>query len=112
MSVPSGSLYSAETVQAFFQATFTPQPVLEFKFNDARRWRFDLAWPDHKLALEVIGGIHNGGRHLTADGYTRDMEKENAAAAAGWRILKVTPTGLLSFGTAALVQKALGLRPD
>lgn len=32
-------------------------PVSEYKFHESRRWRFDYAWPDHKIALEVEGGV-------------------------------------------------------
>src|SRR5687768_16750315 len=30
----------------------------------ARRWRFDFAWPELKVAVECDGGTFTGGRHV------------------------------------------------
>jgi hypothetical protein len=30
-----------------------PDPVEEYRFAPPRRWRFDLAWPERMLAVEV-----------------------------------------------------------
>jgi very-short-patch-repair endonuclease len=65
-----------------------PQPEREFRFAAPRRFRFDFAWPDRKIALEVDGGrwMPGGGRHAS-DG---DYEKLNIAASLGWRVLRVS----------------------
>ena len=34
----------------------------EWKFHPVRRWRFDYAFPDFRVALEVEGGVFTGGR--------------------------------------------------
>ena len=34
--------------------------VKEFKFHPVRKWRFDYAVPEHKIALEVEGGVWTG----------------------------------------------------
>lgn len=64
----------------------------EHRFHPTRRWRFDLAWPDRKLAVEVDGGqwMAGGGRHNS----DADREKLNAAAIAGWRVLRYSPRQL------------------
>jgi len=67
-----------------------PQPVREFRFAAPRRWRFDFAWPDSRIAVEIEGGIWSRGRHVRPAGYARDAEKYNAAAAAGWVVLRYT----------------------
>lgn len=67
-----------------------PEPVREHRFHPVRRWRFDFAWPDRKIAVEVDGGTWSGGRHSRGGGYEKDAEKLNAAAVDGWRILRVT----------------------
>ncbi len=75
-----------------------PEPVAEHRFHPTRRWRFDYAWPDHRVALEVEGGIWSGGRHTRGAGYLGDLEKYNAATLLGWRVLRTTPRSLMSEG--------------
>lgn len=67
-----------------------PRPETEYVFHPTRGWRFDYAWPDAMLAVEIEGGTHKGGRHVRAEGYRRDCEKYNAAIALGWRVLRYT----------------------
>lgn len=68
-----------------------PVPVAEHKFHPTRKWRFDYAWPDRLVALEVEGGVWAQGRHTRGSGFVKDMEKYNAAAALGWRVLRALP---------------------
>jgi len=68
-----------------------PVPVAEYRFHPLRRWRFDWAWPEQKIALEVEGGIWIQGRHSRGAGMVKDMDKYNTAATLGWRVLRVTP---------------------
>jgi very-short-patch-repair endonuclease len=76
-----------------------PEPVREFRFHPTRRWRFDLAWPGHMLAIEIDGGIWSRGRHTRGAGYRRDCIKLNEALILGWRVLRVTPDMVMD-GTA------------
>ena len=66
----------------------------EHRFHPMRRWRFDFAWPDHKLAVEVEGGAWTGGRHTRGSGFVADCNKYNAATVLGWRVLRVTTSHL------------------
>ena len=84
-----------------------PEPVTEHRFHPTRRWRMDYAWPDHKVALEVEGGLFVGGRHNRPVGMQKDFEKYNRAAAMGWRILKCTPRTLCTSGTVEDVKEAI-----
>ena len=68
----------------------------EFRFHPVRRWRFDFAWKDHKVALEVEGGIWKGGRHTNPKGFIADCEKYNAATVLGWKVLRVTSSQIKS----------------
>ena len=74
------------------QARNLPAPVREFAFAKVlgRRFRFDFAWPDLMLAVEVHGAVHSMGRHVTGPGFERDREKMNLALLLGWRVLEVT----------------------
>jgi len=60
------------------------------RFEKGRKWRFDFAWPEQMVALEVEGGIWAGGRHTTGKGFTNDCEKYNHATCMGWKVLRVT----------------------
>lgn len=64
-------------------------PDAEHRFHPERKWRFDFAWPEAKLAIEVNGGGSRG-RHNTVMGATRDAEKLNAAQTLGWAVLQYT----------------------
>ena len=68
-----------------------PKPELRQRLLEAdlQDWRFDFAWPEHKLAVE-IDGAPGFGRHTTAAGFKSDCRKSNAALILGWRVLRVT----------------------
>lgn len=68
-----------------------PPPQTEYRFHPTRRWRFDLAWPEAKVAVELDGGVWTRGRHVRAKGYEADLEKINAAIERGWVVLRYTP---------------------
>lgn len=63
------------------------EPVREFLIVEGRKWRADFAWPLSGLLVECEGGLFRG-RHTSADGYSRDMEKYNAASLAGFVVLR------------------------
>lgn len=71
-----------------------------------RDWRFDFAWPDRKLAIEVEGGIWAEGRHTRARGFTDDCIKYNEAQLLGWRILRVTAKMVRSGEALRLIERA------
>lgn len=62
----------------------------EFKFHDKRKWRFDFAWPEKKIAVECEGGVYSKGRHTRGKGFEQDCEKYNAATADGWKVYRFT----------------------
>ena len=66
-----------------------PMPIREYRFCD-RRWKFDFAYPDIKLAVEVEGAIWTGGRHTRGVGFMNDCEKYNKAQLLGWIVLRYT----------------------
>ncbi len=104
------ALEEALLLQLLAEAAHTP-PLREYRFAPPRRWRFDLAWPPRWLAVEVEGGTWSAGRHTRAAGYRADVEKYNAAALAGWTVLRVTADMVRDGTGAALVAAALAACP-
>ena len=73
-----------------------PDPATELLFHPKRKWRFDYAWEEQKLALEVHGGIHSGGRHTRGRGFVEDRAKMNEATLLGWTVIEATPEHIKS----------------
>ncbi len=63
----------------------------EYKFSETRKFRFDWAIIDKKIAVEYEG-IYNAAksRHTTVGGYTTDSTKYNLAVIEGWKVLRYT----------------------
>lgn len=79
-----------ETFATQVRAMKLPVPEREHRFHPVRKWRFDFAWPDRKVAVECEGAIYMNGRHTRGSGFELDCEKYNAAMLLGWRVFKVT----------------------
>lgn len=91
-----------------------PAPVREFRFAPPRRWRFDHAWPELKIALEQEGGVWTRGRHTRGKGYVADLEKYNEAACLGWTVIRATPQQVQDGTAFQWVQRAFarGRKPS
>ena len=79
------------------------------EYAKGRNWRFDFAWPDRMLAVEVDGATFTGGRHTRGTGYEADTEKLNEAVLRGWRVLRVTKHQVEDGSAVAWVERAFGL---
>lgn len=84
-----------------------PEPVREHRFLPDRKFRFDLAWPEEKLAVEIHGGRWIYGRHQRPLGFQRDVEKHNLALLSGWRVLIVLPEMIADGRALDLIERAL-----
>lgn len=82
-------------------------PVRELKFHPTRRWRFDFAWPDQMVAVEIEGGTWSGGRHNRGTGFESDCDKYNAAALAGWSVLRFTSKHIYNGEAIKTIKKIL-----
>ena len=89
-----------------------PDPATELLFHPKRKWRFDYAWEEQKLALEIHGGIHSGGRHTRGRGFVEDRAKMNEATLLGWTVLEVTPEHIKSGQLRAWLLAAFNQDPD
>lgn len=83
----------AKLLRAAFDNHSHRRPLREWGFaTDIHRdWKFDFAFPAHRLAIEVDGGVWTNGGHTRGSGFIKDMRKLNAAAVRGWRVLRYTP---------------------
>jgi very-short-patch-repair endonuclease len=86
------SSWLEETLAVHIRAYELPQPVRELRLDPGRRFRFDFAWPEQGLAVEVDGGEYLAGRghHYNAEGIARDREKAILADRLGWTVLHFT----------------------
>lgn len=83
------------------------EPMQEVKVTEKRRFRFDFAWMNEKLAVEIEGGIWIQGRHTRGVGYKSDMEKYNIATSEGWRVLRFTTDQIKKAETYSQIKKCL-----
>jgi len=95
------------TFPAVCVAVGLPRPVAEHKFHPTRKWRFDFAWPDHMLALEVDGGVWSNGRHTRGSGRVKDMEKQTEAAVLGWRLMYCQPKEIRTGEIVDTIRRAI-----
>ena len=67
--------------------------IREYKFHPTRKWRFDFAHLETRVAIEVEGGTWSKkkNRHTTGKGYADDREKYNSAQELGWKVFSLTP---------------------
>lgn len=100
---------TAQILNAWCKREGFPPPVPEYAFWPKRRFRFDWAWPQHRLAVEQEGGIwlKGGGRHTRGKGFLSDCVKYNRAALDGWCVLRTTPDALLSVMMLDLIREGL-----
>lgn len=108
MTAAGLSRIEEQMAQQMLLAKF-PAPVREHRFHHTRRWRFDFAWPERMLALEVEGGIWGVGRHTSGAGFEKDCEKYNTATVHGWRVLRVTAGQIKAGKALAFVEMALDI---
>lgn len=90
-----------------------PRPEPEYEFAKPRKFRFDAAWIEQKVAFEKEGiGGKGKSRHTTFEGYERDCEKYSLAAILGWCVVRATARQIDSGAAAEWVRRALEQRRD
>lgn len=107
--IPKGmsSPLEGEFAFAWKVGEYGPEPVREHRFHPTRQWRFDFAWPDHRVALEIDGGTSGGGRHVRVQGFRADCEKLNEAQLLGWIVIRADAKQVKSYDAHRWVQRAL-----
>lgn len=89
-----------------------PIPDREHIFHPTRKWRFDFAWPEWKIAVEVEGGIWHRGRHVRGSGFIQDCEKYNAATELGWRVFRYTRGDIEDLKAIEQIKRVLTNKPS
>ncbi|CAB4126500.1 hypothetical protein UFOVP74_54 [uncultured Caudovirales phage] len=89
---PPGLLYIKRVLDAMGVAY-----TAELRFDEVRKFRFDLAIPDRMISIEYEGLMSKTSRHTTKTGYTRDSTKYNLATVKGWRVLRYTAGNYREF---------------
>ena len=93
-----------------------PEPEREVQFVPDRRWRFDLAWPERRIAFECEGGTWMQtatGRskgHAHPKRFAEDCIKYSAAAIYGWMVIRATPDQMRSGDAMELLRMAFDAR--
>ena len=83
---------SSYSINPFIWKVFhLPVPEREYRFHPVRRWRFDYAFTEKKIAIEIEGGLYTNGRHTRIKGFQGDIEKYNTAVEFGWILLRYLP---------------------
>lgn len=98
---------SADFFCALVRSDVKVEIVKEHRFHPVRRFRFDYAILEYKIAVEVEGGIWTNGRHVRGAGYKRDMEKYSLAAVDGWIVIRRTPQELATNETLDMIRRAI-----
>jgi len=98
-----------ETLLLFIKSEGLPIPEREVAFarSIGRRWRFDFAYPDKMVAIEVQGGIYVRGAHSRGTGLERDYEKINNAQMLGWTVFQFSRKMIENGQAIKFIKKAL-----
>lgn len=67
-----------------------PELKRQHKFHETRKWTFDFAHVETRIAIEIEGGTWINGRHNRGQGYENDREKYNEANFEYWRVFCLT----------------------
>jgi very-short-patch-repair endonuclease len=87
------------------------RPVRQFRFHPVRRWRSDFAFPEHCILVEVDGGEWVKSAHNTGYGRRRDNEKDRAAQALGYTVLRFTGSEVRDGTAARVIEEAVSDEP-
>jgi len=89
-----------------------PTPEREYAAVPGRRYRWDFAWADARVLVEINGGTYARMGHSTGAGISRDYAKSNCAQLRGWRTLIFDRRMVESGEAVEFIGQALGLIAD
>jgi Protein of unknown function (DUF559) len=78
-----------ETIaRRLFRRSSVPTPIKQYPVTESGQFlgRVDFAYPDYKIAIEVVGwDFHSGKR-----GWKRDLRRRTSLESRGWMVLEFT----------------------
>ena len=75
-----------------------------------RKFKFDFAYPELKIAIEIEGGVFTKGAHGSISGILRDIEKYNLAVLNGWSVLRFLPDEMVKQNTYNIINQLIALK--
>jgi len=103
MSASELELYFALQVEAIG----LPEPEREYLVPGVPRFRYDFAWIEQKLLVEINGGTWGHMGHSTGKGIARDYRKNRLPQALGWRCYSFTGDEVRSGEAVEVIRQAL-----
>ncbi|MES2662281.1 MAG: DUF559 domain-containing protein [Pseudomonadota bacterium] len=98
--------------QLWFQLQSLSGWERQHRFHPTRKWAFDFAHVEKKVAVEVEGGIWSNGRHTRGSGYLKDMEKYREAEKLGWTLLRYSTCEVKKYKAIADITDYIKTRGD
>lgn len=89
-ALPRGGSALEKRFELYWQGIGGPALMREHGFHGSRKWRFDFAHLETRVAIELEGGSWSNGAHSRGAHFQGDCEKYNAAIMCGWRVFRLT----------------------
>lgn len=83
--------------------------IPEFRFHPTRKWRFDFALPELKVAIE-FDGLFGGTAHRSINMVAKDSEKINEAQLHGWIVVRCNTINLRDGTGYDAIERAVSMR--
>lgn len=80
------------------------------KNSGLKDWRFDFAWLNNMLAVEVEGGGWVNGRHNRGKGFDNDITKYHHATRLGWTVYRCSGKLIKNGEASALIVELVKLQ--
>jgi very-short-patch-repair endonuclease len=80
--------------------------IEEYRFSSKRRFRFDFAHRESKVAIEINGGIFIKSGHSSSSGLSRDYEKLNLAQLEDWQVYQLS-SKMINESNLKLIQQKI-----
>lgn len=115
-----------KAMQTQIRALGLPEPVSEYRMfaeiagtgkglrarlkeKGFKDYRFDFAWPQFRLALEINGSIWTKGGHSSGRGLIRDYDKINQAQMQKWDVLIFTTEQVMNGEAIVTLKNMIGI---